>query len=242
MKSKALVFWITLAVVGSAAYGSWVAWRSVHVQPAHASSSSWQMNYPPPPPAGPRIKDFKLVERSGREFDSKELKGHVWIGSFFFASCPGPCWQQNQALKSVLETFKDSDLRLVSITCDPRNDSPEALTRYANRLMADPSRWVFLTGDLDYIKRIGHDVFLQYVQESSHLNRALVIDRNGKISNSFDLLDPAKVEELKALVRQLLDQKADAVDESPAENPAGSDAEGSGKSSATLSAAQPATG
>ena len=225
MKSKALVFWITLAVVGSAAYGSWVAWRNVHVPQAHANGSSWQMNYPPAPAAGPPIKNFKLVERSGREFDSQDLKGHVWIGSFFFASCPGPCWQQNQALKSVLETFKDSDLRLVSITCDPRNDSPEALSRYADRLMADPSRWVFLTGDLDYIKRIGHDVFLQYVQESSHLNRALVIDRNGKIRNSFDLLDPTKVEELKSLVRQLLDEKAETTSDGPAEAPAASNAE-----------------
>ncbi|HEY2826942.1 MAG TPA: SCO family protein [Pirellulales bacterium] len=209
MKSKALVFWVTLAVLGSAAYGSWVAWRSICAEePRHVAKSTWQMNYPPAPPAGPPIKDFKLVERSGREFDSSELKGHPWIGSFFFASCPGPCWQQNQALKGVLDEFKDSDLRLVSITCDPRNDSPEVLTRYADRFPADPNRWLFLTGDLEYIKRIGHDVFLQYVQEGQHLNHALVIDRNGKIRGSFDVLDPAKITEMKNLVRQVLDEKA----------------------------------
>ena len=208
MKSKALVFWIALAVVGSAAYGSWVAWRNFHAdEPRHSTRSMVQTNYPPAPPVGPPIKDFTLIERSGRPFDSKELKGHPWIGSFFFASCPGPCWQQNQALKGVLDDFKDTDLRMVSITCDPRNDSPEVLSRYADRFPADPARWVFLTGDLDYIKRIGHDIFLQYVQEGQHLNHALVIDRDGKIRGSFDVLDPAKTAEMKTLVRQVLDEK-----------------------------------
>jgi protein SCO1 len=217
MKSKALVFWVTLALVSSAAYGSWLAWRTYHgEEPRHATASAWQVNYPVAPPPGPRIKDFKLVERSGRQFDSQELKGHVWIGSFFFASCPGPCWQQNQALKGVQDEFKDTDLRLVSITCDPRNDSPDVLARYADRFPADPYRWVFLTGDLEYIKRIGRDIFLQNVQEGSHRNNALVIDRNGKIRNSFDLVDPTKVEELKSLVRQLLDEKA-SPEESVAE-------------------------
>ncbi len=54
---------------------------------------------------------------------------------------------------------------MISISCDPRNDSPEVLSRYADRFPADPNRWLFLTGDLNYIKRIGHDIFLQYVQE-----------------------------------------------------------------------------
>ena len=222
MKSKALVFWLTLALVGSAAYGSWVAWRSIHADELrHIAAATTHVNYRPAPPAGPPIKDFTLVERSGRQFDSKELKGKVWIGSFFFANCPGPCWQQNQALKGVLDEFNDSDLELVSITCDPRNDSPEALRRYADRLAANATRWVFLTGDLEYIKRIGHDVLLQYVQEGSHLNHALVVDRNGRIRGSFDVLDPAKTAEMKQLVRQVLEEKptdetAPASDSAPA--------------------------
>lgn len=207
--SKALVFWVALAVVGSAAYGSWVAWRSIcNEAPPHNSITTTKANYAPAMPVGPKIKEFTLIERSGRKFDSKELKGKVWIGSFFFASCPGPCWQQNQALKGVLDEFKNSDLRLVSITCDPKNDSPEVLSRYADRFPADPARWVFLTGDLDYIKRIGRDVFMQYVEEGQHLNHALVIDRNGKVRGSFDVLDPAKVAEMKELLRTALDEKA----------------------------------
>jgi protein SCO1 len=110
----------------------------------------------------------------------------------------------NQTLKGVHEEFKDSDLQLVSITCDPKNDNPEALKKYADRLQAHPSKWLFLTGDLDYIKCIGHDIFKQQVEEGGHRNSALVIGRDGKIAGSFDLLDPAKTAEMKTLLKKLL--------------------------------------
>ena len=215
MKSPALIFWVALAVVGSAAYGSWVALRSMEsAPPKQTSSSSVTANYPAAPPPGPPIKEFKLIERSGREFDSKDLAGHVWIGSFFFCSCPGPCWQMNQALKGIEDEFKDTDLQLVSITCDPRNDTPDVLTEYANnRLHADRGRWLFLTGDLDYIKRISYDIFHAPATEQGHYRSALVFDRNGQIHGSFDLTDAEKVGELRELVRQLLAQKTEPARE-----------------------------
>jgi protein SCO1/2 len=134
----------------------------------------------------------------------------VWISSFFYASCPGPCWQLNQALNGVQDEFKNTDLKLVSITCDPKTDSPEVLRRYADRFKADSQRWIFLTGDLAYIKRIGRDIFFQDVKEGQHRNSALVIDRNGKISNSFDLLDSAEVTKMKVLLKKLLEEKPSA--------------------------------
>jgi len=211
MKSSALVFWITVALVGTAAYGSWVAWRNLHQDEFHVSSSSVpHIAYRQAPPPGPPIKEFQLTDENGKEFDSKELKGHVWIGSFFYASCPGPCLQLNQALNGVHDEFKNTDLKLVSITCDPKTDSPEVLRRYADRFKADPQRWIFLTGDLDYIKRIGRDIFFQDVKEGQHRNSALVIDRNGKISNSFDLLDSAEVTKMKVLLKKLLEEKPSA--------------------------------
>ena len=111
----------------------------------------------------------------------------------------------------------DDDFRLVSISCDPRNDTPDKLCTYADRLQASPTRWLFLTcNDLDYIKRVGRGIFFQDVQEGQHHNSAMVIDREGKIRGSFDMLDPVKAAELKTLVRQLLKEKPDAAEESVA--------------------------
>lgn len=229
MKNAALAFWVIVALVGASGYGSWVAWQKMHV-PERRVAPAVHVPYRPAPPPGPPIKDFELVERSGEEFDSKELKGKVWIGSFFFANCPGACWQLNQALKGVHDEFKDTDLQLVSITCDPRNDSPEMLRKYADRFQAHPQKWLFLTGDIDYIKRIGRDIFLQDVQEGGHRNSALVIDRNGKIRGSFDLLDSVKTAEMKTLLKELLAEKPAEPALAPTEEP-----------SAEKSTADPAT-
>jgi protein SCO1 len=218
MKSTALAFWLILAVVGTAAYGSWIAWQKLH-SPTRKIPPAVHVDYRPAPPSGPAIKEFQLVERSGKEFDSKELKGKVWIGSFFFANCPGACWQLNQTLQGVQDKFKDTDLQLVSITCDPKNDNPEMLRKYADRFQAHPHKWLFLTGDIDYIKRIGRDILLQDVQEGGHRNSALVIDRDGKIRGSFDLLDPAKTAEMKSLLKELLAEKPSAAEDQPESQP-----------------------
>ena len=47
--------------------------------------------------------DFTLTERSGREFHSRGSAGSVWVASFFFSSCPGPCLRLNQTLASLQE-------------------------------------------------------------------------------------------------------------------------------------------
>ncbi len=218
MKSSALVFWLTLAVVGTGAYGSWVAWRNLHAEP-HTATRLTSASAKLPPVVGPPIKDFQLTNRDGKSFDSKDLKGHVWIGSFFFASCPGSCWQMNQAIKGIQDEMKDDNLRIVSITCDPDNDTPQALQIYANKVLADP-RWLFLTGDFDYIRRIGRDVFYQDIQKATHTFRALAIDKNGKIRGSFDMLDQNKVKELKSLLTDLFAEEPKTDDETAADSTA----------------------
>lgn len=208
MKNGVLAFWIGLILVGSAAYGSWVAIRkfgadSSHHRPKASQTAAQKIA---PPEKGPTIKDFQLTERSGHPFHSKELAGKVWIGSFFFSNCPASCWQLNQALRGVQDEITDPDFRIVSISCDPEQDTPEVLQKYADKLGADRGRWSFLTGDLDYITRIGKEVFLQVVGPGIHMNKALLIDRNGNIAGSFDLLDVAKVAELKTEIRKLLQE------------------------------------
>ncbi len=45
-------------------------------------------------------------------------------------------------------------VRLVSISVDPERDTPEVLSRYAERYKADPDRWLFLTGKKGDIRRL----------------------------------------------------------------------------------------
>ncbi len=153
---------------------------------------------------GEPIENFILTDQRGAAFESASLLGKVWIGSIFFANCPGPCFRENQAIADILREIDSDDFLAVSITCDPENDTPEALRRYADRFQADPTRWKFLTGDMDVIKRVGMQDFLLPVEVGVHSERAAVFDRKGRLRGSYHLLQADRVDRLMALVREVL--------------------------------------
>ena len=160
-----------------------------------------------PAPAGKPLTDFVLTDQAGSQFDSTGLQGKVWVGSFFFTNCPGACWRLNQAL-SAIQQNPASDVRFISITCDPDNDTPEALTKYAESFHADPARWIFLTGEFKIIRRIGNDFFQVGVDKGTHSDRAFVVDRQGQVRGRFRLTEPDQVEMLKKLLAKV---EAEAV-------------------------------
>ena len=166
-------------------------------------------------PAGSRSQPaerFELTDQEGNQFDSASLKGKVWMGSVFFANCPGPCFRENQAIADILREIDDPNFVAVSLTCDPENDTPAALEHYAERFEADPQRWKFLTGDMDVIKRVGTKTFLLPVEIGVHSERGAVFDREGRLRGSYHLLQEDRVDRLKKLIRDVLAED-DATDE-----------------------------
>ncbi len=158
---------------------------------------------------------FELTDQEGNQFDSATLKGKVWMGSVFFANCPGPCFRENQAIADILREIDDPNFIAVSLTCDPENDTPTALAHYADRFEADPQRWKFLTGDMDVIKRVGTKTFLLPVEIGVHSERGAVFDREGRLRGSYHLLQEDRVDRLKKLIRDVLaeDDAAGRVEE-----------------------------
>ena len=93
------------------------------------------------------VPDFALTERSGRRVTRDDLRGFVWAADFIHTECTESCPAQSLQFARLQEEFAGvADLRLVSITVDPRHDTPEVLRRYAERYGAG-DRWWFLTGD-----------------------------------------------------------------------------------------------
>ena len=178
-----------------------------------ATNTPAQQTDPPAPapgqmPPGGVARPFTLTERSGEEFDSRSLRGKVWLASVFFANCPGPCFRENQALADILRSIQDPDFMVVSVTCDPENDTPESLRRYAERFEADPARWKFLTGDMATIKEIANGTFLLPAEVGVHSERGVVFDREGRLRGSYHLLQADRVKLLEKLIREVLAEPA----------------------------------
>ena len=95
------------------------------------------------------VSDVKLTDSNGKPFSLDSLKGDVWLASFFFTSLPRPVRQMNRVhRRTATVNIPNKDLKFVSITCDPANDTPKRLAEYAKTFQAEPKRWFFLTGPL----------------------------------------------------------------------------------------------
>ncbi|HEV2972305.1 MAG TPA: SCO family protein [Pirellulales bacterium] len=209
MKSTALVFWLLLALAATGSYAGWIMLRHPNEKTADADPPQGQSDFSRTniPPDGPTIPGFKLTDQDGKTFDSKSMMGRVWVASFFFTSCPGPCYKLNQELAGLQ---LDSDLdavKFVSITCDPADDPPAELRRYAARFSADPKRWTFLTADDDRTLKVGKESFAVPMAEKTHSELAVVLDRKSRIRGYFNLVDAADVIRLRKRLREMLAEK-----------------------------------
>jgi cytochrome oxidase Cu insertion factor (SCO1/SenC/PrrC family) len=161
------------------------------------------------------IDEFELTERSGKEFDSRKMAGKVWAASFFFSACPGECALQNKSIAQFQKEFGPQGVTFVSITCDPATDSPERLRTYARDYTDSADQWLFLTGDLDYIRRIGAEYFGVAVNKGTHGSRLILVDKWGNLRGYYSTNGKSNPEEFAA-IRPMLKRLLEETEE-PAE-------------------------
>ena len=109
------------------------------------------------------FSDRRLLTQHGDEvrFYSDVLKDRVVLINFVFTQCKDTCPTQTakvSAVQTLLDGTEGRDVQLVSISVDPRHDTPAALARYATTFGAG-AQWTFLTGrrdDVDdVLRRLG---------------------------------------------------------------------------------------
>lgn len=136
------------------------------------------------------LKEFELTERSGKQVKSQDLIGQPYIACFFFTTCPGTCKRQSDQMRLLQSKFRDKPIRFVSISVDPEIDTPEVLSKYAESFGADKEKWLFLTGPLDSIMRIGIEkFFLSGIEKRGHPDQFCLMSRDGEIVGSYDWRD-----------------------------------------------------
>jgi protein SCO1/2 len=109
------------------------------------SQNLWQQKNPLPVIG--KVADFTLTNQDGKITTLADLTNHVWVADIIFTRCAGPCPRMTMQMKSVQDSLpSDSGVRLVTLTTDPDNDTPEVLKRYGEHYGADFSSWNFLTG------------------------------------------------------------------------------------------------
>ncbi|HWB60322.1 MAG TPA: SCO family protein [Chthoniobacteraceae bacterium] len=165
-------------------------------------------------PAFGNVPDFKLTERSGKTVTLADMRGKIWVASFFYASCPGQCPVMNGRLSALqADALKNEGVYFVSITTQPETDTPAVLKEYADRFHAS-DRWLFLTGDKEQIFKLSNQGFLLTAADQTdpsagaepviHSTKLVLVDRSGKIRGYYDAMDEDEVKALSADIKKLM--------------------------------------
>jgi protein SCO1/2 len=150
------------------------------------------------------LTKFTLIERSGKRMGSEELKGQPYVAGFFFTSCASICPKQNEKVRQLQEKFKGQLVRFVSISCDPEVDRPEVLSAYADRFKADENQWLFFTGDLPYIRRVGAEYFRIPIDRYFHPEKFALMDAEGNCFGYYSWNEANQWQALQADIEKLI--------------------------------------
>lgn len=85
------------------------------------------------------------------------MKGKPVLVAFIHTSCEGPCELITTEMKSVARSLGpgfQSEVTMVSITTDPKEDGAPELLAYAKKQGVNTDGWVFLTGTPAEIRRL----------------------------------------------------------------------------------------
>jgi protein SCO1/2 len=168
------------------------------------------------PPVLGSVPTFTLLDQAGAHFSSKSLDGKLWLATFIYTTCPGPCPRVVERMKAVDEQLgHDPRVRLVSFSVDPTTDTPEVLATYARDRKIDTSRWSLLTGRTEEIYTLARLGFKLGVDEAAatdaaasgpvvHSIHAVLIDGQGRIRGYYDTSSPEAVSALVNDARRLL--------------------------------------
>ena len=165
-----------------------------------------------------RVAEFSLTERSGRTVTDRDLRGKPWIVNFIFTRCSQTCPLLTSAMARLQKKLKDVDVRLVTITVDPRHDTTKVLSKYAELFAADEEKWLFLTGEQDEIHRLINESFLLAAApnpepvsgfEFAHSNSILLVDAQGKVVDKFLGTDEADMARLVGASKKLASEQTE---------------------------------
>ena len=146
---------------------------------------------------GDVVPDGAFVNQNGRKESLKDLRGSTVVLTFIYTRCPLPtfCPMMDRHFVTIQDHLKaDASLKrvhLVTISFDPKRDTPAVLRAHAKELGADLSRWTFFTGDVkaidDFAGKFGVSVVRNPNDERdiTHNLRTAIIGPDGTVKKIY---------------------------------------------------------
>ncbi len=166
---------------------------------------------------GDEVPNQVFVDQDGRERDFNAIRGGRPIAvTFIYTKCPIPtfCPAMDRQFAEAQALLKEKGLggkaTLLSVSFDPKNDTPPVLKAHARKLGADPQVWTFVTGDREAIDLFATNMLVTLVRgeaanpdEIGHSLRTTIVDRDGRIAKSYAGADGTPADLVAELERLL---------------------------------------
>jgi protein SCO1/2 len=160
-----------------------------------------------------KVGTFSFINQEGKTITQNDLKGHVYVADYFFVTCPGICKTMSNQLERVYAEFENThDVKILSHTAKPDEDSVEALMNYAMmHQVKKHDHWLFVTGDKKELYSVARKQYHIVNDQGNgdeddfiHTEQFALIDKNSFIRGYYDGTDSADVTQLIQDIHTLL--------------------------------------
>jgi protein SCO1 len=147
-------------------------------------------------PPGSRVPDLQLINQDGKPIRLADFKGKALLMTFIYTRCPLPnfCPRLSSEFARIHDDLAKtpddySRTHLLSITLDPKYDTPDVLKRYGQAYLHDDpsgfSHWDFAAAAPDTLEKLAGAFGLSYEEadnQIAHTMNIVLIAPDGTIS------------------------------------------------------------
>jgi protein SCO1/2 len=160
---------------------------------------------------------FELTDLDGQKVSLANTNGKVRVVYFFYANCPDICPPTTYLMSEAQNKLKDKgvfgkDVEFMSITFDPKRDTPDAMRKFAAKFDVDASGWKFLREDSEEAtKKLMEGFGLGLLKDNNgyftHADAITFIDRDGNVRKAItgSIDQNANADKIVDVVDALLD-------------------------------------
>lgn len=143
-----------------------------------------------------QLPEFSLVDQNKQAFDRESMEGNLWVSAFVFTHCRSTCPRVTAHMKGLQARLSDvPSAHFVSVSVDPRNDTPEVIKAYMTKNELDETNWRFVTGDEQAIRHVVVDGFrvglgdedskAAGAEEIMHSNSFVLVDDRAQVRGYY---------------------------------------------------------
>ena len=142
------------------------------------------------------LPEFGLIDQDQKAFTRETMEGDIWVSAFVFTHCRSTCPRLTAHMKGLQARLSDVPAaNFVSVSVDPRNDTPEVIKAYMVKNELDERNWRFVTGEEEAIRRVVIDGFrvgmgdeessAQGAEDIMHSNSFVLVDQKAQVRGYY---------------------------------------------------------